>query len=107
MDVPPLGHAAVPRRKLETRIRKYRGRLYVASADQAFELDHVAEYIFWEIDGKRTVREIGERVAATYGLPLEQALADTAAMLAHLAANEVLTAQTVGGHEPERVSADG
>ncbi|MFF2773865.1 PqqD family protein [Streptomyces sp. NPDC058052] len=77
----------VPRRKLEARVRKFRGKLFVANASLAFELDEVAEFIFKQVDGTATVRQIGEKVAATYDISADEAVADTLELLTELAGN--------------------
>ena len=77
-----LSPAAIPRLRISTRTRKYRGTLYIAGPDQAFELDDLAEHIFLDIDGTRTIAEIGERVAAEYHIPVPQAVPDAADAIA-------------------------
>jgi pyrroloquinoline quinone biosynthesis protein D len=85
-----LDAMSVAERRRETRVRKYRGKLFVANAADAFELDEIAEFIFRQADGTQTVQQIGERLAAAYDLPLAQAMADTARVLAELAEHTVL-----------------
>ncbi len=86
----PLDPAAVPCRRLEARARKYRGKLFVANAAQAFQLDEVAEFIFRQIDGTASMREIGEKVAVRYGSPLDDAIADAADLVEQLVQRHVL-----------------
>jgi coenzyme PQQ synthesis protein D (PqqD) len=85
--VPP---DAVPRRRLETRARNYRGRLLVASSVDTLELDAAGEFIFKQIDGVVTVRQIAERVADTYHVGVAEAMADSAELIAELAAARVV-----------------
>lgn len=87
---PTLSPTSVPRRSQTTRMRKYRKKLLVASGQHAFELDDVAEFIFRQVDGAATLRQIGERVATEYDIPVEQAMADAAEFLAELVAHDVL-----------------
>ncbi|WP_033438810.1 PqqD family protein [Saccharothrix sp. NRRL B-16314] len=86
----PLAAEAVPRRALGCRARRYRGSLLVANADQAFELDELAEFVFRDIDGARTVHQLGERLAVRYDLPVDQAIADTADLVHQLVVHRVL-----------------
>ncbi|WP_328315971.1 PqqD family protein [Streptomyces sp. NBC_00388] len=71
-----LEPGSVVRRRMEARVRKYRGKLYVAVQDQALELDEIAEAIFRRINGTSTLREIGASLAEEYGIPADVALAD-------------------------------
>jgi len=86
-----LDPAAVAERRRETRVRKYRGKLFVANGVDAFELNDVAEFIFRQVDGRRSVQQIAEHVAVTYDIPLPRALAGTAEAVALLAGQAMLT----------------
>ncbi|WP_433394305.1 PqqD family protein [Micromonospora sp. KLBMP9576] len=77
----------VLRRAPAARFRKFRSKLFVANASLAFELDEVAEFIFRQVDGTATVRQIGERLAAEYDVAVEEAVTDCGELLAHLAEN--------------------
>lgn len=88
MDLPPPD--AVPRRRLEVRARKYRGRLFVASSVDTLELDNAGEFVFRQIDGTATVRQIAERIAETYHVDLAEAMTDSAHLLARLATANVV-----------------
>jgi hypothetical protein len=66
-------------------VRKYRGRLFVASAAHTLELDAAGEFVFRQIDGAVTVRQIAERIADTYRVDVAQALADSTELVAELA----------------------
>ncbi|WP_341718654.1 PqqD family protein [Micromonospora sp. FIMYZ51] len=74
----------IPQRRLEARIRRFRGRTLVAVDAEAMELDEVAAFIFGQVDGATSLREIGERVAATYDVSVEEATTDSAELLAQL-----------------------
>ncbi|MDX2292337.1 MULTISPECIES: PqqD family protein [Streptomyces] len=71
----------VPRRKLEARMRKYRGVLVVANAEEAMELDEVAEFIFKKIDGERSLAGIAGILSDTYDIETDEALADIIGMV--------------------------
>ncbi|MEN3304582.1 MAG: pyrroloquinoline quinone biosynthesis protein [Micromonosporaceae bacterium] len=88
---PTLDPAAVAERRRETRVRKYRGILFVANGVDAFELNDVAEFIFRQVDGRQTVQQIAEHVASAYDIPLYRALVDTGEAVAQLAAQAMLT----------------
>ncbi|WP_369173401.1 PqqD family protein [Streptomyces sp. R28] len=83
----PFSPDFVPRRKLEARVRKFRGKLFVANASLAFELDEVAEFIFKQVNGTATVQQIGEKVAGEYDISSDEAVADSLELLTELAAN--------------------
>ncbi|MEV8511990.1 PqqD family protein [Dactylosporangium sp. NPDC051484] len=85
-----VGPDTVPRRRLGARVRKYRGKLFVATADRALELDECAEFVFRQVDGSRTVRQIGEQVAVTYGISLDRAVRDSAGLLVELAGHQIM-----------------
>jgi pyrroloquinoline quinone biosynthesis protein D len=67
----------VPHRCVEVRTRRYRGRLFIANTEQAYELNEAAEFVFRQVDGAKTVRELGRRLAARYRYPVEDAVSDT------------------------------
>ncbi|MEU7058738.1 PqqD family protein [Streptomyces sp. NPDC046197] len=85
-----FGPDVVPVRSLDARVRKFRGKLFVANASLAFELDEVAEFIFKQVDGVATVRQIGEKVAAQYDISVDEAVADCAEFLTELAASDMV-----------------
>jgi coenzyme PQQ synthesis protein D (PqqD) len=91
---PHLSQDAFPQRRIETRTRKYRGNLFVANAEQAFELDELGEFVFRLIDGRTSVRDIGRKLAESYGGPIEEAVADTAALIEELVEHQVLQLRT-------------
>jgi len=81
---------AVPRIRPGMRVRNFRGKLFVASQGQAFELSDTAAFIYRAIDGERTVAEIGRQVAAEYGIPFDTAVEDLVELLTALSKAEVL-----------------
>ncbi|MGW6691568.1 PqqD family protein [Streptomyces sp. NPDC054961] len=72
---------AVPRRRLDARMRKYRGAFLVANAEETMELDEVAEFIFKRIDGERSVADIAGIVADAYDIAVDEALPDVLDMV--------------------------
>jgi hypothetical protein len=84
-DVPaPVDPDTVPRRRLETRVRNYRGRFFIATRHGTYELDQTAEFVFRRADGSRTAARIGAEMAAEYGLALPEAVAASAEVLTRL-----------------------
>lgn len=79
-----------PLRKANVRARRYRGRLYLASADKAYELNEAAEYVFRQIDGSTSIDEIATRLAAKYQYAVADAVADTVELLVQLASRQVI-----------------
>jgi methyltransferase-like protein len=92
---------SIPQRRIDTQVRKFRGKLLVASRNrQAFELSETAEFIFRQIDGKRTIQEIGGMVAEKFGAPLEMAVDDCAELIAELVEGKAIDVMSAGeGHE--------
>ncbi|MFC0097945.1 PqqD family protein [Micromonospora marina] len=82
--------SVVPQTRQGLRVRNFRGKLFVASQGQAFELSDTAAFIYRAIDGERSVAEIGRQVAAEYGIPFDTAVEDTVELLTALSEAEVL-----------------
>jgi hypothetical protein len=88
---------SIPRRRVDTQVRKFRGKLLVAGRNrQAFELSETAEFIFRQIDGKRTIKEIGGMVAEEFGAPLEMAVDDCAELIAELTEGKAIDVMPAG-----------
>ncbi|GAA3229570.1 PqqD family protein [Streptomyces sp. XM83C] len=85
-----LGPDSVVRRRMEARVRKYRGSLFIAVRDQALELDEVAQAIFRRIDSTSTLREIAARLAEEYDIPVDEATGDTVDFVAQLVGHGVV-----------------
>ncbi|GAA2422337.1 PqqD family protein [Streptomyces glaucus] len=85
-----LGPDSVVRRRMEARVRKYRGNLFIAVRDQALELDEVAQAIFRRIDSTSTLREIAARLAEEYDIPVDEATGDTVDFVAQLVGHGVV-----------------
>jgi hypothetical protein len=82
---------AVPDRRLDTRVRNRRGVLFIARAEHAFELSDAAAFVWRQIDGRRTVRQLAERMAAEYDLDLSTAEQDVGELCAALAGQGIIT----------------
>lgn len=85
-----IGPTAVPRRRLDARTRRFRGTLLVASDDQMLELSESAEFIYRNIDGARSVADIGRLVAAEYDIDEATAEADLVELLTDLADKHIV-----------------
>lgn len=70
-----------------SRTPKWRARRFraVAPRELSFELDAAAEFIFKQIDGVTTLRQIAERIAAAYRVTVGEALAGGSEFLGQLA----------------------
>ena len=80
----------VPFRGADVRTRRYRGRLFIANAEQAYELNEAAEFVFRQIDGSTSVREMGARLAARYNYAVADAIADTVELITLFAERHVV-----------------
>jgi pyrroloquinoline quinone biosynthesis protein D len=85
-----LDLSSVPVRQLEVRTRKYRGRLFIARYDHVFELNGTAEFLFKQIDGISTVRQIAQRIVDRYRIGLSEAVAETREFMAPLVAAQII-----------------
>ncbi|AEV87117.1 hypothetical protein ACWT_6100 [Actinoplanes sp. SE50] len=81
---------SVVQRASGARFRKFRGKLFVANASLAFELDEIAEFIFRQVDGESSVEAIGAKVAAEYDVDVAEAVADSLELLSQLAQNDMV-----------------
>lgn len=80
----------VPKRNLTARVRRFRGTLVVAGLEDAFELTDSAEFIFRAVDGVRTIAQIGELVAAEYGVSLAEAVVDVSELINELVEHQIM-----------------
>ncbi|RKR91081.1 pyrroloquinoline quinone biosynthesis protein D [Micromonospora pisi] len=80
----------VPSLKLDTRWRSFRGKVFIARGDQAFELSEVAAFVYKRIDGNRSIRQIGEELAGEYDIPVDEAVSDIVELLTDLASAGVI-----------------
>ncbi|MBT2395733.1 PqqD family protein [Streptomyces sp. ISL-100] len=76
---------SVPVPRLDVRFRNIRGQVLIARGEDALELTEAAAFVFRRIDGTRTVRRIGEELAAEYGIGADEAVTDAGDVLTHLA----------------------
>lgn len=88
---------AVPCRRLDTRQRAVRGRVFLAGPrialgleETALELDEVATFIWRRIDGARSVRQIAEVVAAEYDADLETVTDDVVELIGEFLDHQVV-----------------
>jgi coenzyme PQQ synthesis protein D (PqqD) len=92
-----IGADAVPRRRLDSRVRTMRGKTLVAGARQALELDETATFIWRRLDGSSTVGQIAEAVVAEYDVDRQTALADVVELVCDLVECEVVELVPSGG----------
>jgi Coenzyme PQQ synthesis protein D (PqqD) len=85
-DQEPFAASQVPVRSLDARVRNFRGKLLVASGERSVELDEVGAYIFRNIDGVSSMRQIADKVASEYCVSQDLALADGCEFVTMLAA---------------------
>lgn len=82
----------VPKRRVTARVRRFQGALLVAGPVETFELTDSAEFIFRAVDGIRTIAEIGELVARTYDVPLDEAVLDISDLVSSLIEYKIMEA---------------
>jgi hypothetical protein len=91
MNAQGVSPDAVPARALDARIRNIGDGLLVAGPAQVLELRDTATFVWSHIDGRRTVAELGEALAAEYDVDASTATADVAELLGDLASAGVVT----------------
>lgn len=79
------GAASVPCRRLDARVRNYRGVTLVAGPSQALELSETAAFVWRSIDDHRSVADVAALLAQEYDVDADTALADVVDLLADLA----------------------
>jgi hypothetical protein len=62
----------------------------VSGPRSALALDETAGFVLRRIDGRRSVRDIAQLVAAEYGVDIETATGDVAALIEQLAGCDVV-----------------
>jgi hypothetical protein len=80
----------VPKKRVTTRVRRFRGAILVAGPAESFELTESAAFIFRAVDGSRTVAEIGALVAQTYDVPPAEAVADATELISSLIEHQIM-----------------
>lgn len=91
-----LTEGSVVRPEDGVRVRNFRGRLVVARVDQAVQLEDAGALIWRQLDGVRTVAQVGDAVATEYDVAPDEARADTVELLTELAGLGLVTAVTPG-----------
>lgn len=66
----------VPVPRLDVRVRSVHGVMVLTRGEAAVELSDTARFIWRRTDGRRTIRELAELVAAEYDIELETAIVD-------------------------------
>jgi hypothetical protein len=76
----------IPRKRTGLHVREIEGETVVLDAenDRMHNLNATAAFIFDEIDGRRSVKEIGEDLASCFEIALERAAEDTRCLVAQL-----------------------
>jgi len=80
----------VPARALTSRIRKFQGAVYVMAGEQAFELDDIAGFVYRQVNGIRSLADIGAVLAQEYAIDLPEAIADVTELIVELAEHQVV-----------------
>lgn len=71
-----VSDGTVVKRRPTVRIRNFRGTLLVARLEHSLELVDSAAFIFRSIDGKRSIKEIGDLLADRFEIPIDEAVSD-------------------------------
>lgn len=71
-----VSDGTVVKRRPTVRIRNFRGTLLVARLEHSLELVDSAAFIFRSIDGKRSIKAIGDLLAARFEIPIDEAVND-------------------------------
>lgn len=79
---------------LNMKIRNYRGRTLVSGYEHAFELSESAAFVCRQVDGTRTVGDIGRLVAEEFDVDTETATEDAVELLNQLVAHDILVVRT-------------
>jgi hypothetical protein len=85
-----LSPTAVPAVPLNIRMRNYRGKTIIGGYQHVMELSETASFVWRQIDGTRTIADIGAMLASEYEIDAETATTDVAELLAELAANDLV-----------------
>jgi hypothetical protein len=80
-----LTEEAVVAPAVGVRVRNFRGRILLARIDQVAQLEEVGSFIWRQLDGVRTVGQVGDVVAQEYDVAPGEARADALELLADLA----------------------
>jgi hypothetical protein len=67
---------SVVRPRLDVQVRRKAGGLLLAADGVVIDLNEVAAVIWREMDGRRTIRDIGKVLSSRYGIDADEAAAD-------------------------------
>lgn len=84
---------SVPAFPLNVKIRNYRGRTLLGGYEHSLELSDTAAFLCRQVDGTRTVRDIGRVVAREFDVDEQTATQDATELFAHLVAHEVMAVE--------------
>ena len=89
-----VSRLAVPVVRAGTRIRRFKGSMFVAGPENSLELNESAEFVFRRIDGGNSVARLAELLAAHYGIELRDAAEDVGDLVDQLAEYEIVDLST-------------
>lgn len=82
--------AAVPRWRIDVRVRTMRGKVLIAGPRETLELADTAAYIWRLIDGTRTIQQIAHAVSSEYDVDTRTAFTDATDLITELLNCEVI-----------------
>jgi hypothetical protein len=82
---------AIPKRKLDARVRNFRDTTMVAGREEAFELSDTAAFVWRLLDDRRSIADIAALLAAEYEVDQQTATQDISELLAMLARAGMVT----------------
>ena len=75
---------------LNIKIRNYQGKTLVSGYEHAFELSESAAFVCRQVDGTRTVADIGRLVAREFAVDEQTATEDAVELLTQLVAHDII-----------------
>jgi Coenzyme PQQ synthesis protein D (PqqD) len=81
----------VPTTNLDARVRNFQGKLFVAGPTQVLELTETASFVWKQIDGRRSVRELAAALSSEYDVDVDTATDDVAELVDELVDVGVVT----------------
>lgn len=91
----PLSPETIIYRPLKTRVRRFKGQLYVANSEKGFELDEVSTLALRHVNGVRRISEIADEVASSYDVDPGVVTADLVELFEGLVIEGILTDKPV------------
>jgi hypothetical protein len=76
----------IPRPRPDVRVRRYRGVLLLARAEDTLELSDVAAFVWRNLDGQTSLADLAHAVATEYSIDHDTAYADCAQLIRSLTA---------------------